>query len=100
MSFQPFTRVTGAAAPLLRANVDTDVILRVDRLTTRSPEDLAPFAFEALRHREGGSEEPPFVLDRPPFRGAPILLAGANFGCGSSREPAVWALQGLGIRKF
>lgn len=98
MSFRPFTRVTGIAAPLLRPNVDTDVIIRVERLTTRDPGELGRHAFEALRYRDGSSEEPSFILNRPPFRDAPILVAGANFGCGSSREPAVWALVGLGIR--
>jgi 3-isopropylmalate/(R)-2-methylmalate dehydratase small subunit len=98
VSFEPVTRITGVAAPLLRANVDTDVIIRIDRLTTNRPSELAPYAFEALRYRADGSEEPSFILNRAPFRGAPILVAGPNFGCGSSREPAVWALMGLGIR--
>ena len=98
MSRQPFTTVTGAAAPLLLSNVDTDVIIRIDRMTSTDPADLAPYAFEALRHRPDGSDDPTFVLNAPCFAGAPILLAGANFGCGSSREPAVWAIMGIGIR--
>ena len=95
---EPFTTVSGPAAPLMLANVDTDVIIRVEPMTRHPRDQLGPFAFEALRYRPDGSEDPDFVLNQPTFRGAPILLAGANFGCGSSREPAVWALQGLGIR--
>ncbi|WP_454727568.1 MULTISPECIES: 3-isopropylmalate dehydratase small subunit [Cupriavidus] len=95
---QPFTVVTGAAAPLLRANVDTDVIIRIERLTSLQRDALGPYALEALRYRADGSEDPDFVLNQPAFRGAPVLLAGANFGCGSSREGAVWALMGIGVR--
>jgi 3-isopropylmalate/(R)-2-methylmalate dehydratase small subunit len=95
---QPFATVVGPAAPLLVANLDTDVIIRVERMTSTNPDDLAPYAFESLRYRDDGSEEPGFVLNDPRFRGAPILILGANFGCGSSREPAVWAIKGLGIR--
>jgi len=87
----PFTSVTGPAAPLLRRDIDTDIIIRIERLTQLPREALGPYAMEALRG-------PDFVLDQPAFRGAPILLAGANFGCGSSREGAVWALQGTGLR--
>ncbi|RZL93550.1 MAG: 3-isopropylmalate dehydratase small subunit [Variovorax sp.] len=95
---QPFTVVTGAAPYLSRANVDTDVIIRIERLTSLARGELGPYAMEALRYREDGSEDPDFILNQPAFRGAPILLAGDNFGCGSSREGAVWALQGLGVR--
>ena len=95
---QPFAIVTGAAAYLPRANVDTDVIIRIERLTTLPNEELGPYAFEALRYREDGSDDPGFVFNQPAFRGAPFLLAGENFGCGSSREGAVTALQGLGLR--
>ncbi|TFZ02901.1 3-isopropylmalate dehydratase small subunit [Ramlibacter henchirensis] len=94
----PFTRVTGPAAPLPRDNVDTDVIIRVERLAALDRDQLGPYALEALRLRPDGSEDPAFILNQPPFRSAPILLAGANFGCGSSREAAVWALMGRGIR--
>lgn len=95
---RPFTVVTGPAAPLMRANVDTDLIIRIERLTTLAKDALGPYALEALRYRADGSEDPDFVLNRPAFRGAPILLAEANFGCGSSREGAVWALQAIGVR--
>jgi 3-isopropylmalate/(R)-2-methylmalate dehydratase small subunit len=92
------SKITGAAAPLMLANVDTDVIIRIERLMGVPKDQLGRHAFEALRYREDGSEEPLFVLNQPSFRGAPILLAGANFGCGSSREGAVSALWGMGTR--
>ena len=95
---QPFTTITGPAAPLLQPNIDTDVIIRIDRLTQLPRQELGRHAFGPLRFRPDGSEDPGFVLNRPAFRGAPILIAGANFGCGSSREGAVWALMGAGIR--
>lgn len=95
---QAFTTVTGPAAPLMLANVDTDVIVRIERLTTLDRQALGPYAFEALRYRADGSEDPGFVLNQPAFRGAPLMLADANFGCGSSREGAVWALQAIGVR--
>lgn len=86
-----FQTVSGPAAPLLRRDVDTDIIIRIERLTGLPKDQLGQYAFEVWRG-------PDFVLDREPFIGAPILIAGANFGCGSSREAAVWALQGLGLR--
>jgi len=95
---QAFTTLTGAAAPLLRANIDTDIIIRIERLMTLAGHELGPYALEALRFLADGSEDPDFVLNRPAFREAPILLAGANFGCGSSREGAVTALMARGIR--
>ena len=89
---EPFTTVTGVAAPLLRANVDTDMIIPVQRLVGATRDGLGAHAFERFRGTPG------WPLDRPEYRGAPILLAGPNFGCGSSREGAVWALLGLGVR--
>jgi 3-isopropylmalate/(R)-2-methylmalate dehydratase small subunit len=94
----PLTTVSGPAAPLMAANVDTDVIIRIQRLSDLEPEALGPFAFEAWRYDENGRERPDFVLNRPEWRRAPILLAGPNFGCGSSREGAVWALNAAGVR--
>jgi 3-isopropylmalate/(R)-2-methylmalate dehydratase small subunit len=98
VGMQPFKVVTGAAVPLLRSNVDTDVIIRIERLTSLAREELGPYALEALRYRPDGSDDPTCVINRPQFRGAPIMLAGENFGCGSSREGAVWALQAIGVR--
>jgi 3-isopropylmalate/(R)-2-methylmalate dehydratase small subunit len=97
MTFRPFVTERGAAAALLQPNIDTDVIIRVDHLT-KSRSEVGPFAFEAMRYLPDGHEDPRFPLHEAAFRNAPILLTGPNFGCGSSREPAVWALAGLGIR--
>lgn len=94
----PFTAVVGAAIPLLRANVDTDTIIRIQRMLATERADLGRWALEALRYRADGALDPDALLNRPEYAGAPILFAGANFGSGSSREPAVWALQGLGLR--
>jgi 3-isopropylmalate/(R)-2-methylmalate dehydratase small subunit len=90
----PFTIVRGAAAPLLLPDVDTDVLAPAHS----GRGDLAASAFAPLRYRPDGTEDPKFVLNDERFRGAPILLAGRNFGCGSSREAAVWALHELGVR--
>ncbi|AHG62540.1 3-isopropylmalate dehydratase small subunit [Advenella mimigardefordensis DPN7] len=98
MSLQPFTIVTGAAPYLRHTNMDTDVIIRIERLTSLGRDQLGPYALEALRYLPDGSEDPAFILNQEQFRGAPFILAGENFGCGSSREGAVWALQGIGIR--
>lgn len=95
---QAFTTVSGAAVPLMRANIDTDVIIRIERLTSLPKEQLGPYAFEALRHLPDASLDPTCILNAPRFANAPFLLAGENFGCGSSREGAVWALMGLGFR--
>ena len=93
---QPFRVLEGVAAPLPVANVNTDAIIPSEHLRTPDA-DLARGLFGRLRFDEAGAERPDFVLNRPRFRGARILVAGANFGCGSSREAAVWALQRYGI---
>lgn len=98
MTMEPFTMMSGVAAPLMRANVDTDTIIRIERMTGATPQEMAPYAFEMLRTRPDGTPDPAFVLNQEPFSGAPILLTGDNFGCGSSREGAVWALKYSGIR--
>jgi 3-isopropylmalate/(R)-2-methylmalate dehydratase small subunit len=98
MTFEPIDTIIGPASSLLRANIDTDVIIRVDRMTSTDPAELAPFAFEALRYRPDGTENPDYARNDHRFRDAPILITGANFGCGSSREPAVWAIVGIGVR--
>lgn len=92
-----FTTITGVAAPLPLANVDTDVIIRIEKLAQCPRDELGRWAFAPLRFRDDGSDNPDFVLNQPAWRGSPILVAGANFACGSSREHAVWALQGMGI---
>jgi len=96
--FDPVSIIKGVAAPLRMADVDTDVIIRIERLTSGDLGEIGRWAFEAVRYRPDGTEDPDFVLNQAPFRGAPILLAGRNFGCGSSREAAVTSLRALGIR--
>ncbi len=93
-----FKVLKGVAAPLMLANVDTDVIIRIERLSQLEKGELGPWAFESLRYLPDGSENPGFLLNQPPWRGANILLAAENFACGSSREMAVWALMEMGVR--
>ena len=93
-----FTVCEGIAAPLLRDNIDTDMIVRVERIAQLQRGQFKAWAFEMLRYHADGSENSSFILNQPPFRGAKILLSGSNFGCGSSREMAVWALEEFGIR--
>jgi len=95
---EPFTRVSAVAAPLDLPNVDTDRIIPARFL--RKPRDVGygQFCFHDMRRRPDGTEDPTFVLNRSAYRDARILVAAENFGCGSSREGAVWALAGRGMR--
>jgi 3-isopropylmalate/(R)-2-methylmalate dehydratase small subunit len=96
---QPFTRHTGVAAPIDLPNVDTDRIIPARFL--RKPPGSAGYdryLFHNVRFAADGAPKPEFVLNQPPFRAATILVAAENFGCGSSREAAVWALMAYGIR--
>jgi 3-isopropylmalate/(R)-2-methylmalate dehydratase small subunit len=93
-----FTVLTGVAAPLVIPNVNTDVLIRVERMLDLAKGQFGPYCFEAWRYREDGSDDPDFVLNQPAYRDARILLAGPNFGCGSSREAAVWSLMDMGFR--
>jgi 3-isopropylmalate/(R)-2-methylmalate dehydratase small subunit len=95
---QPFTKLTGVAAPLPLVNVDTDKIIPARHLKTIKRTGLGVALFETLRYHDDGSERPEFVLNREPYRHAEILITGDNFGCGSSREHAPWALLDFGIR--
>ena len=96
---EAFTKLTATAAPIMRANIDTDVIIRIERLVGNSSRgSLGKWAFGALRYLADGSENPEFILNRDPYRQAEILVTGPNFGCGSSREGAVWSMQEMGIR--
>ncbi|NML30376.1 3-isopropylmalate dehydratase small subunit [Paraburkholderia antibiotica] len=93
-----FTECRSHAAVLARNNVDTDLIIRIERMSQLKRGQFAEWAFESLRYRADGSENPDFVLNQAPFRDVRILISGVNFGCGSSREMAVWALEDFGIR--
>jgi 3-isopropylmalate/(R)-2-methylmalate dehydratase small subunit len=93
-----FTKLTGVAAPLPLINVDTDMIIPKQFLKTIKRTGLGKNLFDEMRYAKDGSEIADFVLNRPAYRHASILVAGANFGCGSSREHAPWALLDFGIR--
>ena len=93
-----FTTLTGVAAPLRIVNVDTDMIIPKQYLKTIKRTGLGIGLFSEMRFKEDGSENPDFVLNKPAYRNAKILVADDNFGCGSSREHAPWALLDFGIR--
>jgi 3-isopropylmalate/(R)-2-methylmalate dehydratase small subunit len=93
-----FTKLTGVAAPMPMINVDTDAIIPKQFLKTIKRTGLGKHLFHELRFDEKGKEKPNFVLNKPAYRKAQILVAGENFGCGSSREHAPWALLDFGIR--
>ena len=95
---EKFDRLESVAAPLRIVNVDTDMIIPKQYLKTLKRTGLAKGLFAELRFREDGSENPDFVLNKPAYRNAKILIAEDNFGCGSSREHAPWALMDYGIR--
>ncbi len=95
---QKFTTLSGVAAPLPMINVDTDKIIPKQYLKTIERTALGKALFDELRYNADGSEKPEFVLNQPAYRKAEILVAGENFGCGSSREHAPWALLDFGIR--
>jgi 3-isopropylmalate/(R)-2-methylmalate dehydratase small subunit len=95
---EKFTSLTGVAAPLEIMNVDTDMIIPKQYLKTIKRTGLGKGLFAELRYKEDGSENPEFVLNNPAYRNAKILVTQENFGCGSSREHAPWALLDFGIR--
>ena len=95
---EKFTVLSGVAAPMDMMNVDTDMIIPKLHLRTIKRTGLGKVVFDELRFNTDGSEKPDFVLNRQPYRQASILVAGDNFGCGSSREHAPWALLDFGIR--
>jgi 3-isopropylmalate/(R)-2-methylmalate dehydratase small subunit len=98
MSVRPFTRLTAVAAPMDLPNVDTDRIIPARFLRKPRSAGYGRFLFHDVRFDAEGREQPEFVLNRPAYRRAQILVAAENFGCGSSREMAVWALAGWGFR--
>ena len=95
---EKFTRLTGVAAPLPMVNVDTDMVIPKNYLKVTERTGLGKHLFAEMRFNADGSERPDFVLNRPAWRQAEILVAFENFGCGSSREHAPWALRDFGIR--
>ena len=95
---EKFTKLEGVAAPLRIVNVDTDMIIPKQYLKTIKRTGLGTGLFAEMRYKEDGSENPDFVLNKPAYREAQIIVAGDNFGCGSSREHAPWALLDFGIR--
>ncbi|MGY6710059.1 MAG: 3-isopropylmalate dehydratase small subunit [Rhizobiaceae bacterium] len=95
---EKFTTLTGVAAPMPIVNVDTDMIIPKDYLKTIKRTGLGTGLFAEMRYNEDGTENPDFVLNQSAYRNAKILVAGDNFGCGSSREHAPWALMDFGIR--
>jgi 3-isopropylmalate/(R)-2-methylmalate dehydratase small subunit len=95
---QAFTKLTGVAAPLPLVNIDTDMIIPKQYLKTIKRTGLGTGLFAEMRFDQAGKENPDFVLNKPAYRKAEILVTGENFGCGSSREHAPWALLDFGIR--
>ena len=95
---KPFKELTGIAAPMDLINIDTDMIIPKQFLKTIQRSGLGKNLFDEMRYNDDGSEKADFVLNREPYRHASILIAGDNFGCGSSREHAAWALTQYGIR--
>ena len=95
---EKFTHLTGVAAPMPLVNIDTDMIIPKQFLKTIQRSGLGKNLFDEMRYTEGGKEIPDFVLNQPAYRQSQIIVAGDNFGCGSSREHAPWALLDFGIR--
>ncbi len=93
-----FSTLSGTAAPMTLDNIDTDMIIPKQFLKTIKRSGLGKVLFNDMRFNPDGSEEPDFVLNQPQYRGVKIIVAGNNFGCGSSREHAPWALADFGVR--
>lgn len=95
---EPFIKLSGVAAPINRVNIDTDQIIPAINLKRIERTGYGQFLFGSWRFKEDGSPDPDFVLNDPKYQNPSILVAGRNFGCGSSREHAPWALEDFGIR--
>jgi len=93
-----FETLTAIAAPFPKKNVDTDLIIRIERCTGMPKEELGKYAFEMARNLPNGKEDPAFVFNQPRYRNPQIIVCGEFFGTGSSREVAVWALASMGVR--
>ena len=93
-----FTKITGVAAPMPLINIDTDMIIPKLFLKTIKRSGLGVHLFDEMRYNDDGSEKPDFVLNQPAYRNAEIVVTGDNFGCGSSREHAPWAIKDFGIK--
>ena len=93
-----FTELDAVASPVMRQNIDTDIVIPIHRLRDVAQAELGAYAFEPLRYLPDGSDNPEFPLNKPAYKGAQILVADNNFACGSSREGAVWALAGMGVK--
>ena len=94
----PFTTLDAKAAPLMEQNVNTDIIIPIHRLRDIPQDKLGAYAFEPWRYLPDGSDNPDFFLNKPAYKGAEIVIADNNFACGSSREGAVWAIMGMGVK--
>ena len=97
---EKFKKIVGIAAPFTRINVDTDLIIPAENLKTTSRQGLGKSLFSYIRFNEDGSENKKFILNQPQYKNSVILVTGKNFGCGSSREHAVWALKDFGIKSL
>ena len=95
---EKFKKIVGIAAPFTRINVDTDLIIPAESLKTISRKGLGKDLFSYIRFNENGSQNNKFILNQPNYKNSKILVTGKNFGCGSSREHAVWALKDFGIK--
>ena len=95
---EPFVKLTGVVAPIDRVNIDTDAIIPAVHLKRIERTGYGEFLFSSWRFNEDGSPKPEFVLNQPDYQSASIIVAGRNFGCGSSREHAPWALNDYGVR--
>ena len=95
---EKFEKLRAIAAPIIKNNIDTDVIIPMHRYITADKSVIHKFAFESMRYLPEGEKNPAFSLNKLRFSNAKILIVGQNFGCGSSREAAVWAISGLGIK--
>ncbi|MCO4357115.1 3-isopropylmalate dehydratase small subunit [Staphylococcus agnetis] len=98
MEIKPFTTYKGKVVPLFHDNIDTDQIIPKVHLKRISKSGFGPFLFDEWRYLKNGEANPDFILNQAPYRGATILITGDNFGCGSSREHAAWALKDYGFQ--